>query len=123
MSTLPFSISSDAAKLIQDLFHLVDEKTSRTALVPILLHCRRFEARNREGDIIERCLYPHFDLGWDSPDNDAFADFPAVEVFGKRLLIEPQALEMLRGKELKAEVVEVGYPNPADVKRRLLTCT
>jgi hypothetical protein len=122
MDILPFSIAPDAAELIVELYEIADQDNSGEALVPVLVVCRRSQLRGSDGRILEQYLNAHFDLGWDSRKNEAFSDYPSAEILGRTLLIEPLALEMLQGKELVADLVEVGYPNPGDRSRRILRC-
>jgi hypothetical protein len=115
-----FSISADARELILELRRFVAQKHASETLVPILHLCLTHECRDSEGRIIEQYLGSMLDIGWDSPDNEAFSDYPAVDLLGETLLVEPEAFELLKGKELIVETVEVGYPNPAEKTLQML---
>jgi len=78
--------------------------------------------RDEDGLIIERYSALGFAIGWDPPERVAVYGYPEIEILGQKVLVQPDTLDMLKGKELVLATVEVGYPNPASKTRRVLTC-
>jgi hypothetical protein len=120
MSSLPFSISPDAAAWIAEKVLTGQNDPDFASLLPGLYFCLDEQYRDEKDRVFEWCPYPFFDIGWEHPENAPAGGYVEIEMQGVKTFSPPDTLERLEGKQLILETVEVGYPTPADVKRQLL---
>jgi len=115
MSVLPFSISSEAATRIAELLEMGGEGVN---LVPVLCFAYSMHSFDEGGK--EKMRYPeHFIIGWYYSELLQGNEIQ-IEILGIKLLAWPEVLKRLEGKQLVLETVEIGFPNPADEKTKLL---
>jgi hypothetical protein len=120
MSTLPFSISPDAAAWIAEKLKMVEKEPAVAGLLPALYFSFNYQNRDEEGRVFEWCPHSFFDIGWFRPETVASHGFVEMEIVGLKVFAPLDTLERLKGKQLVLETVEVGFPRASDKQRQLL---
>ena len=88
---------------------------------PTLCFTFGYSARTFEGKLVERYEGGNVVLGWYSNETVAANDrLITIDFCGFNVVISLESLKMLKGKKLLLRTVEVGVPNPSDVKKQML---
>lgn len=119
MKRLPFTISSKARAMIQESLRVPDAYADEFAgMIPSLCCALDQTTWDKNGKMTERISVLTFHVGWYYPKQ--VKDFVSFNFFGRKLLIEPITLKMLRRKRLAVRTVNCGYPDRASKKRQVL---
>jgi len=114
-------ISAEAARWILEKLEFVRQSPGMGEHVPVLGACFGWQVRD-EDRIVSRYSALSFDLGWYPPGSNEIDGYPEVEICGRMLAVEPHAFDLLKGKELVLETVDVGYPDPVSTTHEVLRC-
>src|SRR5258708_22874551 len=113
MLPVPFLISDEAAKWISERLIEAQEECERVDLAATLCLVLDYQCVDDNGRLFERHLSPFFRIGLYPRELALSNHFVEMDVFGRKLFIQPGALEELSGKILVAKTIEVGYPTPS----------
>jgi hypothetical protein len=116
----PFRVTEDAAAWILERVQSPPHASGGEALAPVVGACLDDQMLDRHGRVVERHAGLSFVVDWNPARDLADLEYPQIEILGHKLSVEPHTLDMLRGKELYLETVEVGYPNPKSAIRTVL---
>ena len=105
METLPFAASFDALAFIVKQIRAAASSPELAELVPELCvalnSCSWDEATGR---ILEQIPYEHYFIGWDRPED--VTDAVEVDIWGRRVIVSPETLKGLVGKQLVLRTVD-----------------
>ena len=89
-------------------------------LVPGLYFGLAYEVADRKGRLEETYPEHFFDIGWFRPERIASHRGIEISILNQKVLVFPEALEQLAGKELILQTVNVGLPTPSAKQRQVL---
>jgi hypothetical protein len=121
MTDLPFSITADAAAWIQKIVREGYKTPDLADMNPTL--CLAFDHVMWDTESREIKSYPvglSILIGWDHPETTDDRYFIEMEINGTRVYAPPGVWEMLKGKQIVLETVDLGFPKPSGKVVQLL---
>jgi hypothetical protein len=120
MKKLPFQMTPDAESWMVSKLESGASNPDFATLAPALFYCLDYTMTDEAGRVLERCRFPFFDVGWDSPITLARQGCVSIEIDGRRVFTSPDTFQRLAGKQLILETIDVGFPVPATMQREFL---
>ncbi len=122
MSTNFFSISSEATRWILELLRGIERESESTVMVPVLRAFIAEQILGVNGHVVYQFNGLRFDIAWDSIDSPLLQTCAEITICGERVLVQSDALELLKGKELIVETVNENDLSITAVSRMILVC-
>src|SRR5262245_22532976 len=101
MKDQPFIVSPSAAAYIQEELRSAAQCPQLAGLVPVLGVYSNATAWTEKDGVTGHISGGHFAFGWDPPDRASDCD--CFRVAGMDFVIDPEAMERLRGANLEVE--------------------
>jgi len=120
MEKPPFSVSPEAAEMIEDGLRFGDTFPELAGQLPTLSPGTGWTFTDPDGRVVEHFAGESWDVGYGSPEEVAGSGFVPVAIGGRTLWFHPEALDDLTGKRLVVETANVGVLVPASRQKRLL---
>lgn len=119
METLPFVASFDALAYIVQQIRAAISLPEASNLVPALyLSLNSTSWDDATGRILECIPYEHYSIGWYQPED--VTEAVEVDIWGRRVLVSPETLKRLAGKQLVLRTVDSGGRAAVEGGRQLL---
>jgi hypothetical protein len=120
MDDPPFSVSPEAAALIEERLRFGDTFPELAGQRPTLSPGTNWTFTDPDGRVVEHFADESWNVGYDPPEQIAASGFVPVAIGGRTLWFHPEALRDLTGKQLVVETVDVGVPVSASRQSRLI---
>lgn len=106
-------LSPAATDWIRQKLEFATREPRLANLVAGLHPVERYTVTDPNGQVIENCERRTFDIGWYTQEVVRRNGFVQLSCLPIGLLVEPEALEQLAGKQLVLQAIPVGHPEPA----------
>ena len=119
MATLPFAASFDALAFMVKQIRAAASRPEVAELVPALcVSFNSFSWDDATGRVLEYIPYEHYLIGWYRPED--VTDAVELDIWGRRVVVAPETLKRLVGKQLVLRTVDSGGLSSVEGERQLL---